>query len=278
VRRRIAGLIVGCSCIAIAAPAIAAPAFAAVAAYTKDVKVHRFAKGSVTARCPTGEHVSFGGIVAQFEPPRGAKYILPAGVRRTADDQLTVYGFNNSRDAEGHLTAVAYCDHGNVPAAVERTTTSGEGAASVIVSCPVGTVLVGGGFDGHPAPRHHDLIDSLERVSSRQWRATITTLTAEQSTLTAIAYCAPGVTPKVYSTTVKVAGHTGGTARANCPAHTSLVFGGLVAQKTGYPYQAPHTAQVEAFSWTAPSRTQWVVTAFNVGSRTGDLTALAYCR
>jgi hypothetical protein len=104
VRRRIAGLIVGFSCVALAAPAVAA-----VSAYTEDVKVHRFAKGSVTAQCPAGQHVSFGGIVAQFRPPAGPPYVRPAGVRRTADDQLTVYGFNNSRDAEGHLTAVAYC-------------------------------------------------------------------------------------------------------------------------------------------------------------------------
>ena len=272
-RRRIAGLIVGFSCVAIAVPAVAA-----VSAFTKDAKVHRFAKGSVTARCPAGQHVSFGGIVAQFRPPAGPPYVLPGGVRRTADDQLTVYGFNNSRAAEGHLTAVAYCDNGSAPAAVERSASSGEGAASVVVSCPAGTVLVGGGYDGHPSPRHHDLIDSLERISSTQWRATSSELTAEQSTLTAIAYCAAGVAPKLYSTTVKVAGHTAGTARANCPAHTSLVFGGLIAQKTGAAYQAAHTAQVEAFSWTAPSHSQWVVTAFNVGSRTGNLTALAYCR
>ena len=164
--------------------------------------------------------------------------MLPAGVRRTADDQLTVYGFNNSRDAEGHLTAVAYCDHGSVPAAVEAVRVrAAKGSASVVVSCPPGTVLVGGGFDGHPVaapPRPHRRRSSA--ISSTQWqRYDRATLTAEQSTLTAIAYCAPGVAPKLYSTTVKVAGHTAGTARANCPAHTSLVFGGLVAEKTGAP-------------------------------------------
>jgi hypothetical protein len=258
--------------------AMAVPAGASVSTNSHDVKVHRFAKGSTTAQCPAGSHVSFGGVAAEFQPPDGQKYVLPAGVRRTADDKLTVYGFNNSRGAEGHLTAYAYCDRGAVPAAVEQSASSGDGGASVVATCPVGTVLVGGGFDGHPSPRHHDLIDSLERISSRQWRATSTTLTAEQSTLTAIAYCARGVAPKLYSATVHVSGHSAGTARASCPTGTALVFGGLRAQKTGAPYEAAHTAQVEAFSWTAPTPTQWVVSAYNVGSRTGTLTALAYCR
>ena len=39
-----------------------------------------------------------------------------------------------------------------------------------------------------------------------------------------------------------------------------------------------HSPRVEALSWTAASATEWVVTAVNVGSRSGTLDTLAYCR
>ncbi len=260
--------------------AVAAPVYAFVSTSSHDVKVHKFARGSTTATCPKGEHVAFGGVVAQYQPAGpGPKYVLPTGMRRTADDRLTAYGFNNSRATEGHLTAVAHCDRGNVPTAVEKSQLlpGGEGG-SVVATCPAGTVVVGGGFDTYGGPRQINLVDRLERVSARQWLASANSITPNPTNLTAIAYCAPGAAPKVYSVTVKVPGHTGGTARVSCPSGTSLAFGGIEAAKTGLPYDAAHTAQVEAFSWTAASTSQWVVRAFNVGSRTGNLVALAYCR
>jgi hypothetical protein len=259
--------------------AVASPISALTSANTHDVKVHRWAAGASTAQCPQGEHVSFGGVIAQYRTPAtGGQYVLPTGMRRTADDKLTVFGFNNTRAVEGHLTGYAYCDPGPVSKAVERTEPYGDGGANAIATCPAGTVVVGGGFDTHSTPRHHALVDRLERVSARQWRVASTALTAESETLTAIAYCAAGPAPKLSTATVKVSPHSAGTARAKCPSGTSLVFGGVLAPRTGFPYQAAHSAQVDAFGWTATSGAEWVVTAFNVGSRTGDLSALAYCR
>ena len=99
-----------------ASVAFAVPASAFVAAKTVDVMVHKFAVGSATAVCPSGRHVSMGGIVAQYQAPgAGGKHILATGMRRTADDRWTVSGFNLSKQREGHLTAVAYCASGSVP-------------------------------------------------------------------------------------------------------------------------------------------------------------------
>ena len=124
--------------------AVATPVYAFVSTSSHDVKVHKFARGSTTATCPKGEHVAFGGVVAQYQPAGpGPKYVLPTGMRRTADDRLTAYGFDNSRATEGHLTAVAHCDRGNVPTTVEKSELlpGGEGG-SVVATCPAGTVVV----------------------------------------------------------------------------------------------------------------------------------------
>ena len=174
--------------------AVAAPVYAFVSTSSHEVKVHKFARGSTTATCPKGEHVAFGGVVAQYQPAGpGPKYVLPTGMRRTADDRLTAYGFDNSRATEGHLTAVAHCDRGNVATAVEKSQLlpGGEGG-SVVATCPAGTVVVGGGFDTYGGPRQINLVDRLERVSARQWLASANSITPNPTNLTAIAYCRAG--------------------------------------------------------------------------------------
>ena len=96
------------------------------------------------------------------------------------------------------------------------------------------------------------------------------------TSMTAIAYCSTGTAPQEIAKSITVHGHQGATARATCPAGTSLLFGGVeVSPPTG---STTHFSAVTPFSWTAASRTQWAVTGYNIGDQSGTLIAFAYCR
>jgi len=114
------------------------------------------------------------------------------------------------------------------------------------------------------------------RETSTRLQVAMVNLTKSATTLTAFAYCATGAAPTAHATTVSVAGHHQVTARATCPASTSLVFGGVeVSPPTG---NATHFSSVAPFGMTAPSPEQWAVTAYDIGDVAGTVTAIAYCR
>jgi len=101
-------------------------------------------------------------------------------------------------------------------------------------------------------------------------------LTEASTTITAIAYCATGIAPNPYRTTLTLSAHKGATARISCPSHTSLVFGGVDTSEPTGP--STRSSLVIPFAWTAPSSTQWDVAGYNDGDRAGTLSAVAYCR
>jgi hypothetical protein len=257
--------------------ALAAPVLAYASRATHGVVVRKLAKGSATATCPRGEHVGFGGVVAQFHAPFGAgAVVLPEGMRRTAANKWTVYGQSATGLVGSRLTSEAYCETGAVPTAVTKTVRlPALDAASAIATCPAGTVVVGGGYNSGASIQHQEVVIAMEALSPTQWVVAMGNISRSASTVTAIAYCAKGVTPTQVVATVKVAGNKGGTARVNCPSGTSIVFGGVLASFGGAGNKI--TALVP-FSWTAASNRQWVVTAFNLGNTAGNLDAFAYCR
>ena len=261
-------------CVALAAPVVA---FASRA--TRGVVVRRLSSGSVTATCPKGEHVAFGGLVAEFEaPPKAPKHpvVFPEGMRRTAPDRWTVLGQNGAPDTGSRLTAIAYCNRGAVPStASNAVAVAANRTGAATATCPAGKVVVGGGYNSGASLHHLELMVRLERPSPTQWRVILRNIAPRATNVTAIAYCAAGPAPTERVTTVTMPKHKGGTARASCPANTSLVFGGLIANS---PRSGIHGADLEAFSWTAASTKQWVVTGFNDGDAGGTLEALAYCR
>jgi hypothetical protein len=261
-------------CIALAAPVVA---FASRA--TRGVVVRKLESGSVTATCPKGEHVSFGGLVAEFKPPPDSTnkpVVFPEGMRRTAPDRWTVTGQSGTPGIGSRLTAIAYCDRGAVPSTASSTVAvAANRTGSVTATCPAGKVVVGGGYNSGASRAHLELMVRLERPTPTQWRVILRNIAPRATTITALAYCGPGPAPTPHVNTVKLPKNKGGTARASCPADTSLVFGGLIANS---PRSGVHGADLEAFSWSAASTKQWVVTGFNDGDAGGTLEALAYCR
>src|SRR5271154_5842977 len=67
--------------------ALAAPVFAFASRSSHEIVVRKNSKGSVPATCPKGEHVSFGGVVAEIKAPfeHPPAEVDPEGMRRTAN-------------------------------------------------------------------------------------------------------------------------------------------------------------------------------------------------
>jgi len=215
--------------------------------------------GSSTATCPTGQHVMFGGF----------KWGT-SGMRRTASNRWTVYGWNVAISVEGannsplSMSSMAYCGFG--PLASKATSTveihydpSGR-VGSATAQCPAGTVVVAGGFA--TTPNSAVLVTGLERVAADRWRVSAHLLqTTAHAALTAIAYCGSGPAPKLVSRRIKH--YRFGPVHATCPVGRHLVFGGAIVK--GY--------SVFLETMRAKNQTTWTV-----GGSAGDMTALAYCR
>jgi len=273
-RRRFTTLTSGA--IVIVCVALANPVFAFAAKVTNGVVVPKLQTRSVSATCPKGEHVTFGGVVAQFvAPPHSGAIVLPEGGRRTAPDRWTVTGTSASAVTGSRLAAVAYCDRGSVPAIASKSVAvPGLAEGSATATCPAGTIVVGGGFNAGASSDHQELVLRLDALSSRQWIVTVLNIASASTTLTSLAYCATRVAPVEHATTVNLSAHKGATARVSCPKGTSIVFGGLLANS---PVVGHKAARIAPFSWTAASTTQWVVTAYNAGDASGSVDAFAYC-
>jgi hypothetical protein len=196
-----------------------------------------------------------------------------SGMRRTASNRWTVYGWNVSIFLEGannsplSMSSMAYCGYGPVPSKatstveIRRREGVDEASGSATARCPAGTVVVAGGFA--TTPNTAVAVTGLERVAADLWRvsAYIPLGITRHAALTSIAYCGPGPAPKLVSRTIKTL--TDGPALAPCPVGKHLAFGGAIV-KGGNP-----------FLETLRARTQ---STWSVGGYGGKLTALAYCR
>jgi len=261
--------------------ALAVPAFGFASRSTHTVVVSELKNGAATATCPRGEHVSFGGVIGEFKPPpktTGHPALYPTSMRRTAPNRWTVTGQSETIGTGSHLSAVAYCDPGTVPRRASNTVRlPGNDAKTAIATCPPGTVVVGGGYSSGSSFPNVEYLGQLDLNSSTQLAVTMVNLVKAATIVTAIAYCAAGVAPTEHTTTLTLAGRKGGTARVRCPTGTSLVFGGvLVSPPSGSSVK--DFSAVVPFSWTAQSTTQWVVSGYNLGSNSGTLAAVTYCR
>jgi hypothetical protein len=216
--------------------------------------------GSSTATCPTGQHVLFGGF----------KWGM-SGMRRTASNRWTVYGWNFSIFLEGannsplSMSSRAYCGYGPVPSKATSTVViryrSDRESGSATARCPEGTVVVAGGFA--TTPNTVVAVTGLERVAADLWRvsAYIPVDITRHAALTSIAYCGPGPAPKLVSRTIRTL--TDGPAFATCPVGKHLAFGGAIVKGSNPSLE------------TLRARTQ---RTWSVGGYGEKLTALAYCR
>jgi hypothetical protein len=208
---------------------------------------------SVTARCPRGQHVIFGGL-------RNAV----AGMRRTADNLWTVDGFNLG-GPPFKLTSYAYCGRGPITSRHnKRVVITSYGTATA--KCPAGKVVLGGGFA--TSPNTVFAVQRLLRLGTDRWQVSgyLRYGITKRTELKAIAYCGKGPAPQAVSRTVRLSSD-GGRATATCPTGKRLAFGGMVARAA-----KPRTALV--FIMRVKDVNGWEV----ANSTAGTLTSVAYCR
>ena len=112
--------------------------------------VPKLASRTVTAHCPKGEHVSFGGVIDEFKPPpKTSKHpiVFPTAMHRNGSSGWTVAGQSEAFDTGSRLTAVAYCDRGSVPSVATSSARLGvDDFNTTVATCPTGTIVVGGGY------------------------------------------------------------------------------------------------------------------------------------
>jgi hypothetical protein len=151
---------------------------------------------SATAKCPKGKRVALGGLTASYDPSLlpNTPEIYVSGMKRTTQRAWKASGINLG-DADGALTAIAYC--GKAPKTSERSRTvtipSEDTPGSVTAKCHRGEALAFGGFEADVnVENEFVLINGLRRTSGRKWRATANNEhngPNEPGDLTAFAYC-----------------------------------------------------------------------------------------
>ncbi len=158
--------------IVVVCAALAVPAFAFASRSTTTVVVSPMRRGSATATCPIGEHVSFGGFIDEFKSPpmtNGHAAAFPTSMRRSAPDRWTVTGQSEAIGTGSHLSAVAYCDRGSVSTSASSTVSlPGSRALTAIATCPAGTVVVGGGYSSGSSSTHVEAVGQTEREDQRR--------------------------------------------------------------------------------------------------------------
>jgi hypothetical protein len=160
--------------------------------------------GSATARCSRGRRAIAGGFASpdlDFVAGRG---VLALSSFKAGKRGWTVEGINaNDGDAQqstpGTLSALVYCSK-VAPRLIERSQQVSVGSQqyrSFDVSCPAGTKVVSGGFDGNVGPLGENLtaagaVESYRMRKGAGW--TTSAVSVDDSigaTVTGFAYCAP---------------------------------------------------------------------------------------
>jgi hypothetical protein len=149
---------------------------------------------SVSAKCPRGERIVFGGFRAEqrsaSEPP--GSIIVPTGAKREGARRWTVEAFNfaDGPDDAGELASLVYCgDVKRTGAHTETEAVEPFETGSATARCPRGTKLRYGGFEAHSTINGAIFVTGLERTGGRTFRASGFAFSMTPLDLTAIAYC-----------------------------------------------------------------------------------------
>jgi hypothetical protein len=178
---------------------------------------------TVTAACPSGEPLLSGGYSVQAD----AGYIVSS--YPSSAGAWTVTAHNEGNGGTGGpvtLTAYANCLQANFPVTAQVASASpgvpADGNAhSFTTSCPAGTIVTGGGFQGSNG-------NSLSMPSSNGWTAQLSVQVGSSAAPKLFAICvsgklAAGATP---SATAPVTTSTAADLTISCPSGQLLVSGG----------------------------------------------------
>ena len=160
---------------------------------SESTTLEQYEEDSVTATCPKGKRIVFGGFYGEREDAFSAPSVFVTAARRSGARGWTVEG-SNAGDLPGELEALAYC--GKVGRTKARTDTISLGQfelGSAEAVCPLGTKVRYGGFEKMAGTPGRVELHALERTGGRRLRVTASEgfyLTpGDEMGLTAIAYC-----------------------------------------------------------------------------------------
>jgi hypothetical protein len=149
---------------------------------------------SVSAKCPRGEGIVFGGFRAEQRPADDPDnpILIPIKAKRHGARAWQVEAFNlaDGPDDAGELRSLAYCgDVKKTKAHAETVAVDPLETESATARCPRGTKVRYGGFEGTATTDGAILTTGLERTGRRTFQASGLALSMTPLDLTAIAYC-----------------------------------------------------------------------------------------
>jgi hypothetical protein len=143
----------------------------------------------VTAVCPRGKKVLFGGFFTQHAITPSASFPYPVvnEMRRVKSRRLRVRA-DNIGNVPAKVRAIAFCGHGpKLQTASQTEPNPANSRSSATAHCPAGTRLAFGGFRT-PSETLLNVVSGLRRAAGG-WRASASNEGGTPAAITAYAYC-----------------------------------------------------------------------------------------
>ncbi len=220
---------------------------------------------SVTADCDPGAKAVSGGFRTELDPDSGPIF-LPfesqrTGARGWAFSATYIFGPDPAT-----ITSFAYCRDEKVKSSAESETFDVGESQTVVATCPPGTKVLSGGFEGD---EEDDAVPYVSRkLGKRQWEVTAVVY-SDGASLTAQVNCREGRKLRKKEDTATIDDDRTATAVAKCKRSQRVVSGGFAQED--FPVEGgPFT-----YESVKDGKRKWRVSATSLGS--SDITAYAYC-
>lgn len=242
---------------------------------------------TVTAGCPSGYRVGFGGWTIDNAFPQGsgpsgwAFAMEPVGKKL---NKWAVSGYNRTAAYPSKLTSYGYCFKGDTPKVVtqERTVpAAGSDNAvygDVTATCPKKTTLIGGAWGVDMTITNQGVVTPtrFERSGKRAMVLAVYNEKEAAVDIRVTAICGKGKKPTTAETKTVLGPHEQKSGTAKCPKGQKVLFGGFRAD---YDYTEGIAAFVSGMRRAGKNKI--TVTAGNPGLQSDDLStfvSIAYCR
>jgi hypothetical protein len=220
------------------------------------VSVPASGAGHAVATCPSGSIVTGGGFAAS--PSLLVFSTFASSNSWEADAQ------NLSASGQA-LNAYAEClsnTSGTTQQVYSQTTASASGIGHVVVNCPSGSVVTGGGFASSS-----NLLVYSNSANSNGWEVYAQNTSSTNQLVNAYAICLSGTSgsPQQVVNQVSVAANGNGQSVKACPASTYLTGGGYAGNQNLFVYNE------------SASGSSWQVYAHNTSGASQLLNSYAIC-
>ncbi len=215
-----------------------------------------FGTGYAVATCPSGSIVTGGGfagsssllVYSSFSSTNGWK----AAAKNLSASPLTLNAYAECLSNTTGTTQQVY----------SQTTAPASGMGHVVINCPSGRVITGGGFVSNP----HLLVFS-NSATGNGWEVDVQNQSSSSQLVNAYAICLSGTSGSTQQVVnqVNVAGSSNGNSIKACPATTLLTGGGYAGN-----------SNLIVFSDAATS-SGWQVFAHNISGTSQLLNSYAVC-